>query len=152
MKRIFVFACAILLFAFVSDDVFKQLHKLSGIWVMKTEKGTINEMWDIEDNNRMTGASFFVTKDTMIMERMELKREGNDIFYIPTVEGQNNNKPVSFKLLKFTNNTFTFENKSHDFPQRIIYRFVNNDSIVARIEGEVKGKKKFQDYFYSRSK
>jgi len=33
-----------------------------------------------------------------------------------------------------------FENKKHDFPQRIIYSNIKSDSLYARIEGMDKGK------------
>jgi hypothetical protein len=48
--------------------------------------------------------------------------------------------------------TFTFENKEHDFPQRIIYRIINPDSVVARIEGVKNGKPGSFDYYYKRIK
>ena len=69
---------------------------------------------------------------------MQLK--GDDLFYIPTVKNQNNGEPVSFKLVSGKNGEFVFENKQHDFPQRIIYRNPNPDSLYARIEGYQQGK------------
>jgi hypothetical protein len=149
MNRI-IFVLCIFLFSFTGDDAFKYLQKLSGSWLMKTEKGELYEFWDIkEKNNLMLGKSFMVTKDTMMLEQVELKKEGNEIFYIPTVE-ENNMRPVKFMLIRSSINSFTFENKEHDFPQRIIYRFVNNDSIVARIEGTLGGKFRFTEYYYKR--
>ena len=138
--------------SFTADDAFRQLQQLSGTWTMKTKKGEINEVWDVESKTLMTGASFLVTKDTLIMERIRLEKQGSDIFYIPTVEDQNNKQPVNFRLVSSTNRKFTFENKTHDFPQRIIYRFVSNDSLIARIEGISRGKFKFSEYYYSRWK
>jgi len=36
----------------------------------------------------------------------------------------------------------TFENPTHDFPQRVNYRLENDGSLLASIEGLINGKKK----------
>ena len=43
-----------------------------------------------------------------------------------------------------------FENLSHDFPQRIIYRRTADASVTARIEGTVKGEARGRDFPYTR--
>lgn len=45
-----------------------------------------------------------------------------------------------------------FENPNHDFPQRIIYRLVTVDSLVARIEGRIDGKERSSDFPYRRAR
>jgi hypothetical protein len=86
------------------------------------------------------------------LETVRLKQNEQGIFYIPIVQEQNNKKPVSFKMTESDKATFTFENKEHDFPQRIIYRIINPDSVVARIEGVKNGKPGSFDYYYKRIK
>jgi uncharacterized protein DUF6265 len=44
----------------------------------------------------------------------------------------------------------TFENPSHDFPQRIIYRRRGADSLLARVEGMRGGQLRGSDYPYRR--
>lgn len=70
---------------------------------------------------------------------METSR-GNRIVYSPTVTNQNNGQPVRFELISTTGHRYIFENKKHDFPQRVIYHLVSNNAVHARIEGTKNGK------------
>ena len=81
-----------------------------------------------------------VNHDTIFSEKISLENRAGGLFYIPTVNNQNNGQAVSFKLISNTNGEYVFENKEHDFPQRIIYKNPANDSLYARIEGTSKGK------------
>jgi hypothetical protein len=53
-------------------------------------------------------------------------------------------------MISSDSNNFIFENKEHDFPQRIIYHIVNKDSVHAWIEGTHDGKAGREDYFFAR--
>jgi hypothetical protein len=44
-----------------------------------------------------------------------------------------------------------FENKEHDFPQRIIYRLVANGKLLGRIEGVVDGAERSADFPMTRT-
>jgi hypothetical protein len=46
------------------------------------------------------------------------------VFYTPTVPDQNDAKPVPFRMVSYEGHVVVFENPDHDFPQRIVYRFV----------------------------
>ena len=56
------------------------------------------------------------------------------MFYIPTVENQNNRKPVKFTLLNYDNNSFTAVNNEHDYPKKISYSLYGKDSLQAKID------------------
>ena len=58
------------------------------------------------------------------------------ISYIATVGKQ---QPILFALVKSGENKYVFENKEHDFPQRIIYQLINNDTLQVLVEGNLKG-------------
>lgn len=159
MKRILL-ATLIFLVAFLpagaqnfSENDFKALQPLEGLWKMETGRGTIYEEWKVSNNNKLSGRSYRISNtDTIVMERIELYREGNDIIYSPTVSNQNNQQPVSFKLISITDGRYIFENKAHDFPQRIIYKIVSADAVHARIEGVRNGQERGSDFNYSRVK
>jgi hypothetical protein len=51
--------------------------------------------------------------------------------------------------VKFSATELVFENPSHDFPQRVIYRKVP-DGLLARIEGVINGKPRGEDYPFKR--
>jgi hypothetical protein len=132
---------------------FENLFLLEGLWRMDKPNGALFEEWKKINNELLQGRSFILKEnDTIVLEQIRLAKEGDEVFYIPSVKDQNSGQPVTFTMLSSKKNQFTFENKSHDFPQRIIYRFVNNDSVVARIEGVVKGKEKWSEFYYTRVK
>jgi hypothetical protein len=60
--------------------------------------------------------------------------------YTATVEGQNDDKPVAFKLTTATEKQMVFENPKHDYPQKISYTQITPDSVVAKISGIQQGK------------
>jgi len=143
---LFFVACA-------TNDPYKKMNRLSGLWQTDTGEGILYEEWSKSNNGVMLGKSYMINgADSIVFERVELAKKDSGIYYIPTVKDQNESRPVYFKMISSNDSAFTFENKLHDFPQRIIYRFVTNDSIVARIEGNVKGSLQYLEYFYSRVK
>ena len=85
--------------------------------------------------------------DTIISERVSLTNTKEGIFYTSTVEDQNNKQPISFKMTKGEDNVFVFENPEHDFPKRIVYRFVTSDSLHAYIDDGTEAGKKQNFYF-----
>jgi hypothetical protein len=136
-----------------SDKDFKPLYSLQGLWKMETGRGPIYEEWNKKDDKKLAGRSYRINNsDTIVMEKIELYISGNEIVYSPTVSDQNNQQPVTFKLISNADGRFVFENKAHDFPQRIIYNLVSNDAVHARIEGVRNGQERGSDFKYSRVK
>lgn len=136
-----------------SDKDFKALYLLEGLWKMETGRGAIYEEWHKKDENKLTGKSYRINNaDTVVMERIELFISGNEIVYSPVVTGQNNQQAVPFKLISNTDGRYVFENKEHDFPQRVIYNLVSKDAVHARIEGMRNGQERGSDFKYSRVK
>ncbi len=64
-----------------------------------------------------------------------MKQEGNDLYYVPTIKVQNDGMSVQFKMTEATESQLVFENKMHDFPQKIIYIKVSNNNLIAEISG-----------------
>lgn len=64
---------------------------------------------------------------------------------------QNRGKEVCFKLVSREHNTYVFENKIHDFPQRIIYQNQGKEDLLAWIEGEFNGKMRKSAFKYKRN-
>jgi hypothetical protein len=146
-----------LLFSFVScknsndkNKTFEEIEKVSwllGSWENKSEEGTLSEIWEKKNDSTLVGESYFIReKDTLHSERIEVKQKGEDLLYIPTVKGQNNDKPITFKLTLATENEFTFENPAHDYPQKIVYKMVNTNSLVTTISGKQQGKNSSESY------
>ncbi len=151
MKTLISIVCIALLVSCSSDDPYKKLSRLSGLWETHNGESILYEEWSKQDDNVMRGKSYIMNgPDTMIFERMELKKQGDQIFYIPTVK-ENNNVPVSFRLI-YSDTSFIFENKQHDFPQRVIYKFIGKDSIAAKIEGLRNGVNESAEFNFTRIK
>ena len=126
---------------------FEDLHSVIGTWKMETKRGMIYESWQKINDSTLKGSSYKLNgQDTIILEQVELVIRNGKIMYIPSVTDQNKNQPVVFKLANLENGTYTFENKKHDFPQRIIYNLPKNNTLHAWIEGDINGQFKKSDY------
>ena len=95
----------------------------------------------------MIGKSYMVEgSDTTMLETVNLIKEGDDIFYIPVAFGQNDDKPVRFKLTGVNGTAYTFENPDHDFPKRIVYDFIGADTLHAYIDDGTDKKRQYYNY------
>lgn len=129
------------------------VYWLIGTW--KSVKGdeVSFEIWKKENDTLLNGRSFVLLKnDTVFSEKMQIIQRGTDLFYIPTVSDQNNAEPVTFKFMNFDKGEFSFVNKDHDFPQRIIYKNPQPDFLCVRIEGTKNGKSQKIDFNFLKVK
>lgn len=116
---------------------------LLGRWENNSAEGNLSEFWTKTNDSTFNGESYFVIKnDTVFGEKVELIQNGKDFIYEVSVAKQNDEKPVVFKLTSSSENEMTFENPSHDYPNKIVYQKVGNDSLVATIFGSKDGKAK----------
>jgi len=151
MKSIAMLMLGVFTATTCQQDVFNELQQLSGTWRMETKKGALYETWKRISKDEMQGKSFKLNgKDTVVLENVRLSKSSEGLFYIPVLSDQNEGKPVPFKMINSKDQTFVFENKEHDFPQRIIYHLVSKDSIHAWIEGTENGKEGRSDYYFRR--
>jgi len=117
-----------------------KLNWMLGNWTGIMEEGIVTERWEKSNDTLFSGESFFIKGfDTLSRETISLQQQDSTIFYIPLVEGQNDNKPVYFKLTFSDGTIAVFENPGHDFPQKIKYQLINSDSLVATISGLQEG-------------
>jgi hypothetical protein len=157
MKSILLLLTTLILFSYTlhrQQPAFQQLHTLAGgTWVMKTKKGFLCERWEKKDANTLHNQSYRVAgTDTSLLERVELIQQGNTITYNSMVMDQNGSKTIPFKLVEAKDGQFIFANPEHDFPQRIIYHLVSQDSLHAWIDGKMNGKEGRSDFYYKRQK
>jgi hypothetical protein len=122
-------------------DKIKTANWLLGKWETKTADGTLSESWKQLNDSTFQGESFFIkNKDTLHFETVTLQQNGEELIYNATVKGQNNDKPVPFKITSETEKQLVFENLKHDYPQKITYTQIKKDSLVASISGVQLGK------------
>lgn len=120
---------------------------LPGKWENQTQRGKMIEEWSKVNDSTYSGKSYMITTtDSISLESIALKKEGNNIFYIPTVKGQNNDQPVKFKLTSSSANQLVFENPAHDFPQKITYTLESENSLTAEISGIINGQQRSRKF------
>jgi hypothetical protein len=127
---------------------------LEGHWINDKDTSTLFfENWTKNSSENYTGISYILAhNDTVFFETIELNYTDTGTYYSVSVQNQNNANTVDFKLISTENYTYTFENKKHDFPQKIIYQYQSPDTLNAWIEGIVNGVKKRETFLMWRKK
>jgi hypothetical protein len=104
MKNVVILAVVVVFIACQnkSEKNFDELEKMSwlvGEWENKMPDGILTETWTKANDSTFTGKTLFIRdKDTLHSEEIVLTQKGETLLYIPTVKGQNDNKPVEFKI------------------------------------------------------
>lgn len=147
IKKLGISITLLLLTTNLSAQSSATLQWIVGTWKINTGQGYVVEQWKQLNDSTFSGKSFFVKSDndTIPQESIQLALRDGQWNYTPTVQGQNNNAPVSFKLQFIGRAEFISVNPTHDFPQRIAYRRVKNQ-LYASIEGLKKGKYQKQNF------
>jgi hypothetical protein len=157
MKRILIYAATISVILSsckksetAESNKYAEIEKaawLIGTWENNSPEGNLSETWSKENDSVYNGQSYFIKKqDTLHSEQITLTQTGTELVYRPTVQGQNNNKPVDFKMTNSTDKQIVFENQAHDYPQKIVYNKITGDSLVATISGMQQGKPSSESY------
>ncbi|HLP12415.1 MAG TPA: DUF6265 family protein [Flavobacteriales bacterium] len=124
-----------------------------GSWANISPEMSMYESWEMKSDTVWIGKSFGIQKsDTILKESIRIEHRGKNAFYIPTVNDQNDGKPVEFKLTRLSDIEIVFENPKHDFPTKITYRYINQDSLIAEISGIRNGKEAKEVFPYKRIK
>ncbi len=134
-----------------NSEKIDQLKWLLGTWINENGEEFSQESWSQENAGTFTAFSFTqIGKETVFAETMVLEQKADSLFLTVATANQNEKKPVTFKLVSSEKGKFVFENKNHDFPQRIVYTNPAKDSLHAWIEGTVNGETKRSDFSFSR--
>ncbi len=137
--------------AFIENDnekVFKKLYALEGTWKMNGKRGFIYEEWIKVNKDHLQNRGYIIKEgDAVVTERVALTNSKDAIFYTSTVEDQNDQKPIAFKLTASAGHKYVFENPAHDFPRRIVYRLISADSLHAFIDDGTETGKRMNFYY-----
>lgn len=145
MKKFLLPAALCAILASCNNKTYPELDKakwLLGNWEHIIPEGRFTESWEEENDSVYAGKSFFITaaKDTTFAEYIQLTEDDGKLKYIVSVKGQNGEEPVAFTLTQASDRQLVFENPQHDFPDKIIYRKISADSVVAEISGLQNGR------------
>ena len=132
------------------EKKFEKLEKviwLLGNWEQILSNGTVTESWKQVNDSIYRGTTFFIkNNDTIHKENIVLTQKKETLLYTTTVDGQNNDQPVAFNLTSAVQNTFSFENLNHDYPQKIVYKKISDTHFLITISGKQLGKYSQEKY------
>lgn len=143
------------LFSQIEDPkgIFRELRALEGTWFMPTDRGDRLESWRIQDDSTLIGRDFRIKPengDTVTLENLRLELRDTTISYIAIARGQNQNKPVAFKLTQADYDGYVFENPAHDDPQKIRYLLLGNRELQVYTEGKRGNRTVTQEFVFER--
>ena len=134
------------LFVFIIPFVLKSqsadFNWLIGTWKVDSDKSEKYEVWQM-DGMRLKGEGYSI-KDGQkhVFETLFLENFAGQWAYIALPAKQ---QITLFALTQVENRRYIFENKEHDFPQRIIYHYDGDRKIKVSVEADNDGKtKKFE--------
>lgn len=114
-------------------DPLEELSWLVGEWQRPTRSGLAIERWKRTEAGLVGEGAALRDGEERHTEALLLVAMGAEVFYI--AKPPENSYPVAFRLVARAGGAFEFENPTHDFPQRIIYRRTADDAMTASIEG-----------------
>ena len=122
---------------------------LAGCWAATSGGRVIEEQWMAPLGGLMVGMSRSV-RDGIATghEFLLIRRTDTGVILSAYPSGQ---RPTDFVASAVTDQTLRFLNPSHDFPKRIEYHRVSEDSIVAKVFGEVDASEPAFELHYERS-
>lgn len=126
---------------------------LLGTWENVSPEGSLTETWKKANDSVYGGrTSFTAGKDTLFTETIRLEEANGKFAYLTAVSNQNGGNSIRFDMTSITDDQIVFENPTHDFPQKITYNKINNDSLVAQIAGKSKGREASETFPMKRRK
>lgn len=109
---------------------------LLGKWENKSDDGHLLEIWKKANDSLFIGESYFIKgKDTLHFEKIQMKQKGENLLYISTIKGQNNDKTVTFNHNVEIEKQLVFENPKNDYPRKIVYKPIAKDRIFIEVSG-----------------
>lgn len=134
----------------VSAGDLASLTWLAGCWANASGEAGAGETWQPLAGGTMLGVGRTIRNGkTADYEFLRLHEdEQGRVVYTATPSGQ---QETAFVASELSESTATFENPTHDFPQRIVYSRLSHDSMVVRIEGEQRGQHRAIEFRFTRA-
>jgi hypothetical protein len=121
---------------------------LIGCWERARPSGRMVEAWSAPVAGVMVGISTSIRDTTLrVLERLRLFYRADTLIYEASPARQPMNE---FRSTRISAEELVFEDAAHDFPQKIRYRRIGTDSLLARVEGDRNGRQPPIDYAFKR--
>ena len=127
-----------------------RLGWLAGVWTGTQNGVRMEEHWSTPEGGGLVG----MHKDSKdgVMSSWEFFRivpaDSGRVCYMTSPLGRT---PTPFCAVELTASRVVFENREHDFPQRILY-WLEKGVLHARIEGTIGGKVHSEEWAWTRAK
>lgn len=123
-----------------------------GRWKAKIKDQVIYETWEKTGDKNFVGLSWVVDAkgDSVFSETIRLYLLNDNIYYEPQVKGQHGNRPMPFRLLISSGNSWLFSNPENDFPQFVYYKLIDENHLRASIGNSENGEEHPVVYNYER--
>lgn len=111
------------------------LARMAGCWERRddSKKLLISEQWMSPAGTSILGMGRTVKDGTTTgWEFMRIEMRADGLYFVS--RPHENTEDTDFKLLSSTADEVVFQNKAHDFPQRVIYK-LGDKKMTGRIEG-----------------
>lgn len=128
------------------------IEKLTGKWEDISKDNAFYEEWRLAGEDSLSGKGFvLVQQDTVFIENLSMWKEDNGLCkFSALISNQNNGEQIVFEQTGAQDGRIIFENKEHDFPQRIIYELISNVEMHVLIDGQQNGDYHKQHFSYIR--
>lgn len=140
---VLAFACAT---AHAQPARVQALDWMSGTWVHEADGARVTETWLGPANGLMVAANLSAGPGARkFFEFLRIADTAEGISYYASPAGR---PPTEFKLKTLAERRVVFENPDKDFPRRILY-WRDGERLRARIEGEVNGSAKSEEWSFA---
>jgi hypothetical protein len=145
MRLVLLFILFPFLDSYGQDDSIIKMFQ--GKWRMDIDNSESYEEWIIVNVTELKAAGYLIINgDKVLNENIFIKKFENYWMYITLTENQT---PTMFVLKDYSDSKFVFENKEHDFPQKVTYEFHNKNKLTVTIEGEIDGEFKKEEFHFN---
>ncbi len=131
MKIVLAIVLVSIINLYAQDDSIRKLFP--GKWKMDVENVEVYEEWQLVNENELIGTNYSLENGVKIInENLWIKKFADQWAYIAMPGNQN---ITLFALIEHSPKKIIFENKEHDFPQRISYEFHKDGKMTAVLKG-----------------
>ena len=123
---------------------------MEGTWSGEKDGVAMEELWTSPRGGALLGLHRDVKGPRLLSwEFLRIQATDAGTFYYASPRSA---PPTAFKLVETGHKRAVFENKEHDFPQRILYWVDAKGALHARIEGPQGGKTVVEEWVWNRTR
>lgn len=126
-----------------------RLDWLAGHWTSGSGGGSTEEHWTSPAGGALVGMNKGVREGRISFEFLRIGPSAEGLTYFASPAGR---PATPFRAIELEARRVVFENKEHDFPQRILYWLDAEGRLHARVEGSLAGQPRSREWVFTRSR